>query len=204
MQGHPSSVSLGFTTERFQAGVHICQIFTEDQEREAALLAYLRSGLQDGERCACFSDREPVSAIASDLARHGLSYEERRATGAISIDATREVYFKGDRFDPDRMLEVLTAYHDASVHDGYPAARVIGEMTPDVQRVEGGSRLLEYESRVSLLLRDHPVTCVCQYDARSFDGALIMDVLKVHPLMVVRGAVVRNPFFVPPEEFLRS
>ena len=33
---------------------------------------------------------------------------------------------------------------------------------------------------------------------------LIMDVLKVHPLMVVRGAVVRNPFFVPPEEFLRS
>lgn len=60
----------------------------------------------------------------------------------------------------------------------------------------------EYEARVSLLLRDHPVTAVCQYDARAFDGAVIMDVLKVHPLMVIRGAVVHNPFFVRPEDYL--
>jgi hypothetical protein len=29
-----------------------------------------------------------------------------------------------------------------------------------------------------------------------------MDILKVHPFMVVRNSVVRNPFFIPPEEFL--
>ena len=85
---------------------------------------------------------------------------------------------------------------------GFNGGRVIGEMTPEVQQVPGGERLLEYESRVSLLLRTHPVTSVCQYDARTFDGATIMDILKVHPLMVVRGSVVRNPFFIPPEEFL--
>jgi len=114
----------------------------------------------------------------------------------------KDIYFKNDRFDPDRMIEVLTKYHEDSVLEGYPAARVIGEMSPEIQHIPGGSRLLEYESRVSLLQRKHPVTCVCQYDARSFDGAMIMDVLKVHPLMVIRGAVVRNPFFVPPEAFL--
>ena len=75
-------------------------------------------------------------------------------------------------------------------------------MSPEVQNVEGGNRLLEYESRVSLLLREHPVTAVCQYDARCFSGAMIMDILKVHPMMVVRGSVVHNPFFIPPEEFL--
>jgi hypothetical protein len=140
--------------------------------------------------------------VAEHLARHGLSYEERCASGAFTLAATRDIYFKDEQFDPQRIIEVLTRYYDDSVHGGYPAARVIGEMTPKVQHVPGGSRLLEYESKVSLLLRDHPVTCVCQYDARLFDGALILDVLKVHPLMVVRGAVVRNPFFIPPEEFL--
>jgi hypothetical protein len=29
-----------------------------------------------------------------------------------------------------------------------------------------------------------------------------MEVLKVHPMMVVRGSVVRNPFYLPPEEYL--
>jgi hypothetical protein len=61
---------------------------------------------------------------------------------------------------------------------------------------------MEYESRISLLLKDHPVTAVCQYDATAFDGATILQVLKVHPLMVIRGAVIHNPFFMPPEEIL--
>jgi hypothetical protein len=29
-----------------------------------------------------------------------------------------------------------------------------------------------------------------------------MDVLKVHPFMVIRGSVVRNPFALSPEEIL--
>ena len=82
--------------------------------------------------------------------------------------------------------------------------RVIGEMTPHVQHVDGGSRLCEYESKVSLLQRKYPVTAMCQYDANNFDGATIMEILRVHPLMVVRGTVVSNPFYIPPEEYLNK
>lgn len=45
---------------------------------------------------------------------------------------------------------------------------------------------------------------MCQYNARAFDGATLMDVLKAHALMVVRGSVVHNPFYLPPEEILAS
>ena len=202
MNQQTSTISLGFTQERFPAGVHICQIYTDDGEREEALLRFVESGLVAGERTSCFSDKNPGAALSRHLARHGLSVEERCLCGALTLAPTREVYFKDGRFDPERMLSVLTRYHEESVRQGYPACRVIGEMSPHVQSVQGGNRLLEYESRVSVLLRSCPVTCVCQYDARAFDGATIMDVLKVHPLMILRGAVVRNPFFIPPEEFL--
>lgn len=202
MNNQIPTISLGFTGERFPAGVHICQIFSDDDEREEALLKYVQSGLETGECTSCFSDKAPETVVSKHLACHGISFEERCTCGDLTLAKTKDIYFKNDRFDPDRMLEVLTKYHDNSVNAGYPAARVIGEMSPEVQHVQGGSRLLEYESRVSLLQRTHPVTCVCQYDARLFDGAMILDVLKVHPLMVIRGAVVRNPFFVPPEEFL--
>ncbi len=202
MNTRPPLVNLGFTEERFPAGVHICQIFSDDDERQEALLQYLLSGISSGERTACFSDKATPSDLEGFLAGRGHSYADLCTSGALTHSATRPVYFRDDCFDPDRMVEVLTHYHEGSVENGYPAARVIGEMSPAVRHISGGSRLLEYESKITLLLRTHPVTCVCQYDARSFDGGMIMDVLKVHPLMVLRGAVVRNPFYIPPEEFL--
>jgi len=61
---------------------------------------------------------------------------------------------------------------------------------------------MEYECKVSVLLQEKPVTAVCEYEASGFDGATIMDVLRVHPMMVVRGSVVHNPYFVPPAEYL--
>lgn len=196
------TISLGFTKQLFPPGVHICQIFSNDEERQESLLKFILSGLQSKERTSCFSDNATEQAIGEFLGNYGVSHNDAIDSGALTLAGTKDIYFENESFDPDRMIRLLTAYYNDSVTLGYPAARVIGEMTPDVQHVSGGNRLLEYESKVSMLLRDHPVTAVCQYDARSFDGAMIMDVLKVHPLMIVRGSVVHNPFYIEPEEFL--
>ena len=195
-------VNLGFSEERFPAGVHICQIFSDDTEREDSLLKFILSGLQEGECTCSFSDKTAEPAVSDFLGRHGVSCAKVRSSGALTLAGTREVYFRDGRFDPERMLQTLTQSHEDSGRQGYPAARVIGEMVPEVKKMPGGGRLLEYESKVSLLLRDHPVTTVCQYDARAFDGTTILNILNVHPMMVIRGSVVHNPFFVPPEEFL--
>lgn len=204
MAGQARTISLGFTDQPFPPGVHICQIYSSDEERQEALLHVISSGLRAGERTACFSEHAQEDAIREFLGNYGVNYDEARSKGAFSLAGTSEVYFQDGRFDPQRMLTLLTRFHDGAMAEGYPGARVIGEMTPEVQHVEGGSQLLEYESRVTMLLRERPVTAVCQYDARVFDGATIMDVLKVHPLMIVRGSVMHNPFFTPPEEYLRS
>ena len=200
----PHTVSLGFTDQTFPAGVHMCQIFSEDEERLDALLKFLSSGLEAGERTACFTEKLDDVQLARHLAEHGLSCEELTQSGTFSKAGTGEVYFQDGRFDPDRMLDLLRQFHRDSVAGGFPAARVIGEMTEKVQHVPGGSRLTEYESRVSLLQKEMPITAVCQYDAKAFDGATIMEILKVHPMMVIRGNVVHNPYYVPAEEFLAN
>jgi hypothetical protein len=198
----PHQVSLGFTRQDFPAGVHVCQIFSKDEERLDAVLKFLCSGLEAGERVACFTDDLDDTRLGSYLAERAQSLAEHTASGAFSKTGASEVYFADGRFDPDRLLSLLRKFHQDALADGFPAARVIGEMMADVLRVAGLARLLEYEARVSLLLREHPITAVCQYDATAFDGATIMQILKVHPLMVIRNAVVHNPFYVPPEDFL--
>ena len=198
------AISLGFTNQTFPAGVHICQIYSSEEERKDSLEKFLLSGLVTGERTACFSEKFDEDSLNSLLIEHGLSCCQAKESGAFSAAGTNDVYFQNGIFDPDRMLGMLRQYHLDSVANGYPAARVIGEMTADVLTVPGGERLLEYEARVSMLLKEHPVTAVCQYDANSFDGATLMQILKAHPLMVIRGTVVHNPFYISPEELLNS
>ncbi len=203
MTNHEHAVSLGFTGQTFAPGVHICQIFSDDDERQEAILKFILSGLQGHERTACFSEHTHEEAVEEFLSGYGISYADAKSSGALTLTGVHDIYFEGEEFNPERMLERIKGFHALAVKEGFNAARVIGEMLPEVHNLPGGSRLMEYESRVTMLLRDYPVTAVCQYDARAFDGETIMDVLRVHPLMVVRGSVVRNPFFIVPEDYLQ-
>lgn len=195
-------ITLGFTNQEFYQGAHICQIFNEDDERHEILTNYIISGLNSGEKTACFSENETDMSLSEFLSEKGLSYKEFTEAGNLSLSKTGEVYFENDEFEPDKMLSLLKEFYQISQKQNMSGARVIGEMTPKIQDVKGGSRLLEYECKISMLQKEFPFTAVCQYDARKFDGSIIMDVLKVHPYIIVRGSVLTNPFFIKPEDYL--
>jgi len=146
-------IALGFTNQEFDPGFHICQIFNDDEERLDALLKYILSGLQTGEKTACFSEKLSKNELDLFLEKSGISFEKKYNTGAIDLTKTEDVYFPNNSFDPDKMISLLAKFYEDSVKQGFTAARVIGEMSPKVQKINGGSRLLEYESKVSLLLK---------------------------------------------------
>lgn len=202
MEDNKRKISLGFTNQQFEPGVHICQIFNEEDERHGALVDYVVSGLEAGESTACFSEKESEGCLSSYFEQKGIVYQEVVSKGEFALKKTAEVYFSDGCFEPGRMLELLKEFYQSSIAQKRSGARVIGEMLPIIQDTPGGERLLEYESKVSLLLKEFPINAVCQYDARLFDGSTILDILKVHPYMIVRGSVVHNPFFIQPEEFL--
>jgi hypothetical protein len=202
MDGNAKKISLGFTSQQFEPGIHICQIFHDDEERHESLVNFIVSGLKSGENTACFSMKEREKTLSEFFAENGIEYKEAEQSGEFSLSNSEEVYFKGNCFEPDRMLRLLKQFYKKSKKQNKTGARVIGEMSPMVEKIKGGSRLLEYESKVSILLRKCPVNAVCQYDSRAFDGSTIMDILKVHPYVIIRGSVVHNPFYIEPEEYL--
>lgn len=198
----PKKISLGFTDQKFEPGVHICHIYSDEDERQNALVDYVISGLKGGENTACFTDKETDASLSKHFSEKGISYDEITSTNMFSLSATDNIYFENNKFDPDRMLGVLKAFYDSSVDKNCSGARAIGEMANKIESVEGGFRWFEYESKVNKLIKKYPVTVVCQFDSRTFKGSTIMEILKVHPYMIVKGSVVHNPFYVEPEEYL--
>lgn len=196
-------IDLGFAHVDLTAGAHICQIYNDDQEATDALRDVVRAGLQHHEHTACFSDRMDPDELLRYLHDQGLDPYAARDRQQLQVSAASPMYFPNQRFEPDRMLQYLQTFSGDARHQGR-SARVIGEMSPKIHHMPGGSRLMEYESRVNLLLQEHPLTAICQYNARDFDGATILEVLNVHPMMLVRGNVLSNPFYIPPERYLQD
>lgn len=204
MDTTPLYTSIGFAEKEVAVGTHVCLIYSSEKERTGTLLKFILSGMQRNERTACFTDTISEDEVSAFFKENNISYSERKSESAISISPVSTIYFEGGEFDPERMLNTLINYYKESKTLGFANARVIGEMSPEIEHIPGGERLLEYESRVSMLLKENPITTVCQYNANLFDGATIMGVLKVHPQMIINGAIVQNPFYIEPEEFLKS
>ena len=77
-------------------------------------------------------------------------------------------------------------------------------MTWVFRGIPGSEHFLEYEVRLNMITETFPYIGMCQYDARRFDGATLYKVLQVHPYMVAQGQIVRNPFYLKPEEILEE
>ena len=201
MNGRKPGVSLGFTRETYQAGTHMCLIYDDDRERRKIIGKFITSGLLGREKVAYFADQATPPDIADWLGSMDIELAPEEA-GNLSITEAESTYCPTGEFVPENMLDTLRSYHRRCAAEQYPASRVSGEMSWALRGIPGSERLMEYESLVNEVLTTHPVTAVCQYDARRFDGSTIMECLEVHPFMIVRGQVVHNPYYLKPEIFL--
>jgi hypothetical protein len=121
----------------------------------------------------------------------------------FTISRAVDVYCSDSQFVPENTLQKLRQMHENSLSEAYSGTRLTGEMTWALREgIQGTERLMEYEALVNNVLLEYPLTAICQYDARRFDGATLFDVLNVHPMMIIRGQVVRNPYYLEPEVFL--
>jgi hypothetical protein len=212
-------VSSDFWVERFDTGIHICQLFSNEDDRLDSMAHYLASGIAAGQKCGCCTlDDAPLGDAQSALGDHlassnltssGLSVKEACISGQLSFVEADNVLLTDGRFDPERLLSRLSEFCDSARGEGWSGALIVAEISPAIPEVTGGGRLIEFEVEVNRLLLDRllldrPMAIVCQYDLRRFDGAILMEVLRVHPFIMIRGSVMRNPFYLSAENALAA
>lgn len=194
---------MGFSQEPVPEGTHICYIYNDDEERAKIMSKFLNQGLEEEEKILYFVDTVSTDEFEETMDDLGLDIRSNKKDFALS--EAGPTYCPDGAFCGHKMIDFLGGFYDDAMEEGYAGVRGSGEMTWSLRDgLTDTEELLKYEAELNNALKTHPITAFCQYDSREFDGNTIMDVLSVHPATVIRGQIVKNPYYMEPEEFLKE
>ena len=182
---------------------HLCLIYESREEWLEAVVPFILSGLEHGEKCIYVVDANTAREIKAILKEAGLAVDEAEAKGQLSIIHERDTYTRGGFFDPDLMIGLLRSETEKALQESYSALRVTSEMSWALRDYSGAERVLEYEAKLNKdLFPAYPCVALCQYDRWKFNPDTIKGVVLTHPLLIRGGQVYRNFYYIEPDEYL--
>ena len=145
-----------------------------------------------------------ITTICNGWRRLGIDAAAAQQSGQFELRTNTETYLRDGRFDQDRMLEVFEQLASGNAKGGFPLSRIVCRMDWAVEDQSHVDDLIEFESRVNDVWRRHDDAVICTYHLGKFGGDTVIDIMRTHPMVIIGGILQQNPFFVPPEEFLRE
>lgn len=180
---------------------HYCGIFRNEPEQFSTVVPYLLEGLRRNDRCVVVANRIEKTDLMERVAKAVPVDEARLQTQITFLDA-EEVYLRDGRFDVERMLRFVSEMREESLRAGYAGLTATGEMTWAGEDVPGAKDLFEYEARINFMYPESSADILCQYPEDGFDPAALVNAIRTHPKVIVRGNVCGNPYYLPPDGFI--
>ena len=183
---------------------HVCAFFNSDEEGYRVLLPFIKGGFACGDKAVHVVSSDRRHAHLQRLASIGIDAAEAQRRGQLELRINTEAYLRDGRFDQDRMLESFERMASGSAKGPYPLSRIVCQMEWASENRAHIHDLIEFEARVNDVWSRHDDAVICVYDLAKFGGDTVIDMMRTHPLIIIGGILQENPFFVPPQEFLRE
>jgi len=193
--------AIQFAGSRLDENRHVCAFFHSNDEAYRVLLPFISDGFACGDKAVHVVNPGECCRHLQRLAASGIDTTAAKDAGQLEVRTNTEAYLRDGRFDQDRMLDVFEQL--ASAKSDFRLSRIVCQMDWAAGRSHIDD-LIEFESRVNHVWSRHEDAVICVYDLAKFGGDAVIDVMRTHPMIVIGGILQQNPFFVPPEQFLRE
>ncbi|MDD2707070.1 MAG: PAS domain S-box protein [Verrucomicrobiae bacterium] len=206
---HPSQPDdMPSVTRVFKPGDHAGWIYQNEEQYRRVMVSFVREGLEQNQRVLCLVDEHSREAVLDMFRQDALfcrqiNLEECLKSEQLTVKPAKEVYLSDGAFDPDRMIALLKAKTQEALARGYSALRVTGEMTWALGVDAGIARLMEYENKLNDFFPGSRCLAICQYPERRFSPAILLDVLQIHPHVIVGEVHHENQGYLSPADFGR-
>jgi hypothetical protein len=183
---------------------HVCAFFNSKEEEYRVLMPFIKEGFERGERAFHVVDPEHRATHLKRLGDSGVPVAEAEGRGQLEVRRWQEAYLRDGRFDQERMVELIQEVLREGRAKGYPLTRLVANMEWALEDRPGVNDIVEYESRLNYVLPKYDDVVVCTYDLAKFNATVVMDIMRTHPMVIVGGILQENPFYAPPDEFIRE
>lgn len=186
---------------------HICAFFTSAEDEYQTLLPFIKEGLGGGEKVIHVVDPERHEDHLLRMRSGGIDLEDKTAAGQLDVQLWTETHLVGGKFNAHDTLSRFESIVKNATVEGFPHLRFVTQMEWALEAMDSPDALLEYEAQANYawLNQTGPVNpVICTYDLNKFSGAVVIDVMRTHPLIIIGGILQENPFYVQPDEFLRE
>jgi CheY-like chemotaxis protein len=181
---------------------HICAFFSSLEEQHRVLRPFIKEGFDRGEKALHIVDPELRDEHLKRLGDAGIDVERTIASGQLDVRLWQDAYLREDRFDQDAMLALVEEQLQSGAVAGSQRIRLMGHMEWSLLDKPGVGDLLEYETRLNYIFPKYDQPGICTYDLTKFSASAAMDIMRTHPLVIIGGLLLENPFFVAPDQFL--
>lgn len=188
--------SSGFSERGHPAGMHICYLYNNENERRHTIAQFIQSGLLAGEKIGYLADISGMIETDTYFSRLGITPPDNLKPEQLVLAQTETTYCPDGTFQPKRMIDHWRSFYIQAQQENFAGVRVTGETNWLAKKMPGIERWIEYEAMLNDLVDELPFQRIlCQYDVNKIDGAMLFEVLSVHPMMIVAGQIVHNPYY---------
>lgn len=183
---------------------HVCAFFNNDEDEYRVLLPFIKDGFDCGDKAVHVVNPDQQHDHVRRLASVGIDTTAAQRSGQLELRTNTDTYLRDGHFDQDRMLGVFEQLANDIAEEGFPLGRIVCHMDWAAEGRSQVDNLVEFESRVNEVWRRRDDAVICTYSLAKFGGDTVIDIMRTHPMIIIGGILQQNPFFVPPEEFLRE
>jgi len=182
----------------------MCAFFGNRDAEYRTLLPFIREGFERGDRAFHLVDPARLEDHRRRLAAAGMEVARLEAEGALEVRDWTSAHLRDGRFDRKRMIALAAEAIADTRRRGFRHTRFVTHMEWALTSGTSMERLAEYEATAQHAVPPDGDPVICVYDLTRWGGQALVDVIRTHPLIIIDGILHENPFFVPPEEFLRE
>ena len=196
---------ISFAGSHLNEARHVCAFFNSDDEEYRVLLPFIKDGFECGDKAVHVvnpgSTSGPSAAIGCSGDRpDGAPSKVGNSNFGPTPKRTFETAFsiKTGCWRPSSSWQAATPKLD------FRSVASSATWTGRPKAIAHVKNLIEFESRVNDVWRRHDDAVICVYDLAKFGGDTVIDIMRTHPMIIIGGILLQNPFFVPPEQFLHE
>lgn len=178
-------------------GDHVCTVHDSRSEQLSVLATLVREGLAQDEQCIVMASDLAIDDVAEALVLGEIAVSEALASGSLRLLTAEAAGFGTTESEPPAIIDFIAQAKDAALSSGFTGMRFVRQVTEGADRRQDAC---EVEMLLNAFVGERRrcvICCLCQRER--VDPALLYDVVRTHPLVVLHESVCPNPYYEPPE-----